>query len=81
MEKMKRGIALSDEDHRPWLETLRAAIDRWYSNGHSGIVACTALKRAYRDLPVIDQQAVQTFISGDLMNGCGKEPKHARATR
>jgi gluconokinase len=47
VDKMTAGIALTDEDRRPWL----VSIGEWLA-GHErgGVVACSALKRAYRDL-------------------------------
>jgi gluconokinase len=48
--KMSAGTPLTDEDRWPWLHAIAAAIDDWRANGVSGIVACSALKRAYRDI-------------------------------
>jgi len=48
--KMAQGIALTDEDRMPWLRAIRAAIDEQYQKGQTHIFACSALKRAYRDL-------------------------------
>jgi gluconokinase len=47
VDKMTAGIALDDDDRRPWL----ISIGEWLA-GHDrgGVVACSALKRAYRDL-------------------------------
>jgi len=48
IEKIGRGIPLSDDDRRPWLERLRAEICRWIGEGHNAVLACSALKRSYR---------------------------------
>jgi len=48
--KMSAGTPLTDEDRWPWLRAIAAAIDDWRANGVSGVVACSALKRAYRDI-------------------------------
>jgi gluconokinase len=48
VEKMRHGIALSDDDRRPWLESLRTAIAGWIGEGKNAVLACSALKRAYR---------------------------------
>lgn len=48
--KMSHGIALTDEDRRPWLEAIAALIRRWLAAAESGVVACSALKHAYRRL-------------------------------
>jgi len=49
VEKMRNGIPLTDADRAPWLETLRSRIAGWISAGKSTVLACSALKRAYRE--------------------------------
>lgn len=49
IEKIRHGIALTDADRAPWLERLRAEIARWISTGENAVLACSALKRSYRD--------------------------------
>ncbi len=48
--KMHAGIPLTDADRWPWLKAIAARMDAWQAEGVSGIVACSALKRGYRDL-------------------------------
>ena len=43
--KMKSGQALSDDDRWPWLDRVGAVL----AKGPRAIVACSALRRAYRD--------------------------------
>jgi gluconokinase len=50
VEKMRNGAPLDDEDRWPWLQILAAEIDTWLAEGRSVVLACSALKRAYRDL-------------------------------
>jgi gluconokinase len=50
IEKMHAGIPLTDEDRRPWLDAIAAWIDATRQSGGRGIVACSALKRCYRDV-------------------------------
>lgn len=50
--KMAAGIPLTDDDRWPWLATIAAVIDGWREEGASGIVTCSALKRAYRHVLV-----------------------------
>jgi gluconokinase len=65
--KMRRGIALTDEDRRPWLETLAAEIAAWRAHGRGGILACSALKQSYRDRLGIDQETVRTvYLQGSF---------------
>ncbi len=49
VKKMHSGIPLTDEDRWPWLHTLAALIDRYAALHHPVVIACSALKRAYRD--------------------------------
>lgn len=48
--KMSAGIPLDDEDRAPWLKALRDWIAEQAEAGVSTVVACSALKRRYRDL-------------------------------
>lgn len=45
-EKMRRGIALDDEDRDPWLDRLGSLAAE--STGHV-VISCSALKRRYRE--------------------------------
>lgn len=47
--KMHAGIPLTDEDRWPWLAAIAAWIGALRAVGEHGVVACSALKRAYRD--------------------------------
>src|SRR5216684_5716673 len=49
IEKMSRGTPLTDADRAPWLEAMRKAIIEWIAVGKNVVLACSALKRAYRD--------------------------------
>ena len=47
--KMKAGHPLTDADRGPWLLAVRGWIRRELDAGKSGVITCSALKRAYRD--------------------------------
>ena len=47
--KMRAGVPLTDEDRAPWLRAVGDWIDARIAAGQSGVVTCSALKRAYRD--------------------------------
>ena len=49
IEKMSHGTPLNDADRAPWLEAMRKAILEWIAVGKNVVLACSALKRAYRD--------------------------------
>jgi gluconokinase len=48
--KMTQGVPLDDADRRPWLEAIAARIDGWRQAGAQGVVTCSSLRRAYRDI-------------------------------
>jgi len=49
IEKMRRGDALTDEDRVPWLQALSSAIQNWIANERSVVLACSALRKSYRN--------------------------------
>jgi gluconokinase len=49
VKKMASGIPLTDEDRWPWLEAIAERIEVERATGHGVVVACSALKHAYRD--------------------------------
>ncbi|WP_146691379.1 gluconokinase [Bradyrhizobium canariense] len=50
--KMSAGHPLTDEDRWPWLQAIANEIDRICKAGERTVIACSALKRAYRDILV-----------------------------
>jgi gluconokinase len=50
IEKMRRGVPLTDADRAKWLRALREIITRSLDEGRFIVMACSALKAAYRDL-------------------------------
>ena len=50
IEKMRRGIPLTDADRAKWLQTLRGIITRSLDENRFTVMTCSALKAAYRDL-------------------------------
>jgi gluconokinase len=49
VERMRRGIALTDEDRKPWLAALARLIAEALANNQSIVLASSALKEAYRE--------------------------------
>jgi gluconokinase len=47
--KMKSGTPLTDEDRSPWLDRLNAELRAREARGENALLACSALKQAYRD--------------------------------
>ena len=65
VEKMRGGVALDDEDRRPWLATLRDLLRACLKRDESAVLACSALKRRYREFLLIDESVVLVFLKGD----------------
>jgi gluconokinase len=57
--KMKSGTPLTDEDRWPWLRAIAAAIDAYRARGESAVVACSALRRSYRDILIGERKDVR----------------------
>lgn len=49
VEKMRKGIALTDEDRAGWLARLSEELAQAVHAGERPVMACSALKRRYRD--------------------------------
>ena len=65
VEKMKSGTPLTDADRLPWLQAIAQRIDDWRSQGKSGVVTCSALKRAYRRILIGERPAVRlVYLKG-----------------
>jgi gluconokinase len=63
--KMSAGHPLTDEDRWPWLQAIADEIDHVCTAGSRAVVACSALKRAYRDILVHGRDDVRiVFLDG-----------------
>jgi gluconokinase len=49
VEKIRHGIALNDADRVPWLAAMHEAVVQWNRTGQNVVLACSALKRSYRE--------------------------------
>src|SRR5277367_6365904 len=66
VEKMHHGIPLTDQDRLPWLNAVAAWIDHCRQSGERRVVACSALKRWYRDILIGDRPDVRlVYLKGD----------------
>src|ERR1700757_4046123 len=65
IEKMRSGYPLTDEDRAPWLERLREQIERSLAAGQNAVLACSALKRKYRDCLRVNSEVKSVFLRGD----------------
>jgi len=66
VRRMAQGIPLSDDDRRGWLTAIAARITQARRTGTGLVIACSALKRAYRDvLRGADPDLQLVFLTGD----------------
>lgn len=64
--KMGAGTPLDDADRQSWLAAIAARIDAWRAHGQGGVIACSALKRAYRCIIIGDRaEARLAYLRGD----------------
>lgn len=64
IEKMHRGIPLGDADRAPWLLAMRDAISEWISQRRNVVLACSALKKAYRDELRVGSEVKTVYLKG-----------------
>ncbi|MGE3817385.1 MAG: gluconokinase [Nitrospiraceae bacterium] len=63
--KMRRGIALTDQDRKSWLSALRSQIDEWLKHDHQVVLACSALKAWYRHALLVDPSRMRmVYLKG-----------------
>jgi gluconokinase len=65
IEKMRSGRPLTDEDRWPWLERLRDQITRSLAAKDNAVLACSALKHAYRERLRVSDDVKFVFLRGD----------------
>jgi gluconokinase len=67
VKKMRSGIPLTDKERWPWLRAIAVWIDQTRRAGRHGIVACSALKRSYRDILIGTRHDVRlVYLKGDV---------------
>ena len=62
--KMKAGIPLDDADRAPWLASLRQVIEQWIAKRQNVVLACSALKKNYRDELAVDREVRFVYLKG-----------------
>jgi gluconokinase len=65
IEKMRDGLPLTDEDRWPWLKLVREQIERSLAAKENAVVACSALKRAYRERLHVSDNVKFVLLRGD----------------
>lgn len=78
--KMAAGLPLNDSDRAPWLERLRREVIDAAPAGGLSVLACSALKKAYREqLGVGSSGVALVYLKGDaatLTNRLAARPGH-----
>jgi gluconokinase len=63
--KMAAGVALTDDDRWPWLDRLNREIQTLHADGRHAILACSALRQAYRDRLSTAGDLKWVYLKGD----------------
>ena len=66
IEKMRRGMPLSDDDRRPWLEAIRESIRKMVERSENAVIACSALKHSYRQMLRIAGEVVFVYLKANI---------------
>ena len=62
VEKMAAGIPLTEDDRRPWLDALARLLAERHRRGVATVLACSALRRGYRDVLRAAVPPGETFV-------------------
>src|SRR5215470_9290317 len=66
LAKLQSGHPADERDRWPWLEKVAALIDKWRQLGTPGVIACSALRRSYRDFLTDGRPEVRVvYLRGD----------------
>ena len=66
IDKMHNGVPLTDDDRWPWLDAIADSIDRTRRIGKHSVIACSALKRRYRDVLIGERRDVRlVYLKGE----------------
>lgn len=77
--KMASGTPLTDVDRAPWLARLAALLQEHLARGETAVLACSALKKSYRDQLRLSEQVVFVFLDGSfdlIWQRMKKRPNH-----
>jgi len=64
IEKMARGAPLDDNDRIPWLNSIREAMEQWNTQRRNVVLACSALKKNYRERLQISSDVKLVYLKG-----------------
>jgi gluconokinase len=71
IQKMSHGVPLDDADRDPWLKAIHDAMVRWVAEGQNAVLACSAVKRTYREKLYNGPEVRLVYLKGsyDLISG------------
>ena len=64
IEKMSRGVPLDDHDRIPWLDAIHQAMEQWSAQRRNVVLACSALKKNYRERLQINSSVKLVYLKG-----------------
>jgi gluconokinase len=76
IEKMARGLPLNDADRIPWLNSIREAMEQWIVQRRNVVLACSALKKSYRERLQMNSGVKLVYLKGSY--GLLRERLHER---
>src|SRR6266446_2590954 len=71
IEKMAHGVPLDSNDRIPWLYAIREAMEQWTAQQRNVVLACSALKKIYREFLQINSSVKLVYLKGtyELLRG------------
>ena len=63
--KMAGGTPLDDRDRAPWLDALAGLVEACVERGERAVVACSALREAYRRRLLVDDRVKLIYLKGE----------------
>ena len=76
IEKMSCGLPLNDADRIPWLNSIREAMEQWIVQRRNVVLACSALKKSYRERLQMNSGVKLVYLKGSY--GLLRERLHER---
>jgi gluconokinase len=65
LQKMRRGLPLTDEDRKPWLKAIQNAIRAAVENRENVVIACSALKESYRNMLHVEGEVIFVYLKAN----------------
>jgi gluconokinase len=64
VDKMSKGIPLTDEDRAPWLDALHSMLAAYVRQNRCVVLACSALRNSYREVLRKDLEVQWIYLKG-----------------